>query len=163
MLIFLYNIGIFLYTALLYFASNFNSKARLMISGRENWQKELKNAFRNNTSKVAWFHVASLGEFEQGRTVIELFKKKFPKHKILLTFFSPSGYEIRKNYQHADNIFYLPLDTKSNAKRFVSIVEPSLAIFILPGGALLLPLVVKFIPKLLPSAFDDNRIEDEEE
>jgi 3-deoxy-D-manno-octulosonic-acid transferase len=130
MLIFLYNIGIFLYTALLYFASNFNSKARLMISGRENWQKELKKAFRNNTSKVVWFHVASLGEFEQGRPVIELFKKEFPKHKILLTFFSPSGFEVRKNYAYADWVFYLPLDTKSNAEEFLSITKPDLALFV---------------------------------
>ena len=77
-----------------------------------------------------WIHAASLGEFEQGRPLIESIKKKHLNQPILLTFFSPSGYEIRKNYKHADNIFYLPLDTKSNAKRFVEIVEPKLAIFI---------------------------------
>jgi len=79
---------------------------------------------------LAWFHCASLGEFEQGRPVIEALKRKYPDYKILLTFFSPSGYEVRKNYEGADYIYYLPLDTKSNAQDFVEIVKPDIAYFV---------------------------------
>lgn len=83
-----------------------------------------------NSQPVIWMHCASLGEFEQGRPVLEKLKEAYPGHKILLTFFSPSGYEIRKNYPGADWIFYLPLDTKSNVKRFLEIVNPGLVIFV---------------------------------
>jgi 3-deoxy-D-manno-octulosonic-acid transferase len=79
---------------------------------------------------VVWVHCASLGEFEQGRPVIEALKREFPRYKILLTFFSPSGYEVRKNYAQADYVFYLPLDTPGNAKRWVETVRPRLAIFV---------------------------------
>lgn len=79
---------------------------------------------------VVWFHAASLGEFEQGRPVIEALRQKFPHYKILLTFFSPSGYEIRKNYAGADYVYYLPADTPGNARRFIEIVKPEFAIFI---------------------------------
>jgi 3-deoxy-D-manno-octulosonic-acid transferase len=79
---------------------------------------------------VAWFHCASLGEFEQGRPVMEAYRVKYPQHKILLTFFSPSGYEVRKNYAGADFIFYLPIDTPRNARRFVRAVKPAVAVFI---------------------------------
>jgi 3-deoxy-D-manno-octulosonic-acid transferase len=81
-------------------------------------------------SAVAWYHCASLGEFEQGRPVIEAFRRRHPDWKILLTFFSPSGYEIRKNYEGADWVFYLPLDTPWNAKKFIRIVNPSLVVFV---------------------------------
>ncbi|MEP7129025.1 MAG: glycosyltransferase N-terminal domain-containing protein, partial [Chitinophagales bacterium] len=77
-----------------------------------------------------WFHCASVGEFEQGRPLMEAYRKRWPKHKIVLTFFSPSGYELRKNYAGADYIFYLSLDTASNAKLFVSLVKPQLAVFV---------------------------------
>ena len=80
--------------------------------------------------KIAWFHCASLGEFEQGRPVIEAFRHKYPEFKILLTFYSPSGYEIRKNYELADAVCYLPLDTKKNAKRFLESIHPKIAIFV---------------------------------
>jgi 3-deoxy-D-manno-octulosonic-acid transferase len=124
---FLYNIGIRAYWCAIVVTSLFKPKAKKWLLGRKNIFKKLEKEVPKG---VIWIHAASLGEFEQGRPLIESIKKKTPNQPILLTFFSPSGYEIRKNYPHADNIFYLPLDTKSNAKRFVSIVEPSLAIFI---------------------------------
>ena len=125
----LYQIAICSYSLIIRIASLFNHKAKLWIKGRENIFNKIKNAI-DSDSKIAWFHAASLGEFEQGRPVIEAFRQKFPEHKILLTFFSPSGYEIRKNYEGADYIFYLPLDTKKNAKKFIKIINPEIAIFI---------------------------------
>ena len=92
--------------------------------------KKLQRDFHSNKSPIAWFHCASLGEFEQGKPVIEKFKDKFPTHKILVTFFSPSGYEMRKTYEGADFIYYLPLDLQKNAKRFISIVNPSIVFFV---------------------------------
>jgi 3-deoxy-D-manno-octulosonic-acid transferase len=126
----LYSLGIFFLGTGIRIASPFNSKARLWIRGRKNLFVNLENQFRNNTAKVAWFHCASLGEFEQGRPLMESFRKRNPDYKILLTFFSPSGYEIRKNYAGADFVFYLPLDKKSNAKRFVEIVKPDVIYFV---------------------------------
>lgn len=125
----LYNISINLYTSLIYIASIFNKKAKLWVNGRKDIFMKLEKAIPKNT-KTAWFHVSSLGEFEQGRPLIEAFKKQYPKHKILITFFSPSGYEIRKNYEQADYIFYLPTDTKRNAKRFINIVNPDVVFWI---------------------------------
>lgn len=87
-------------------------------------------AFFEEDSHVIWFHCASLGEFEQGRPVLEAIRKKFDKHKVLLTFFSPSGYEVRKKYEFADFVFYLPADTPANARRFVEITKPSMVFFI---------------------------------
>ncbi len=109
--------------------SPFNKKAGLWIQGRKNIFSGLKEAIGIN-EQIAWFHCASLGEFEQARSLIESFKDQFPEYKILLTFFSPSGYEIRKNYDKADHVFYLPMDTKSNAKKFITIVKPKLTFFI---------------------------------
>ncbi len=124
-----YNAGIYLYYLAILIASLFNSKARLWIQGRRNlftrMQVEMKNAGR-----IAWFHASSLGEFEQGRPVIEALRKRDPGYKILLTFFSPSGYELRKNYPGADFIFNLPLDTRKNAKRFLQIAKPEMVVFI---------------------------------
>ncbi len=108
----------------------FHPKARLFVSGRANLFKRLNLALSENKNTIIWIHCASLGEFEQGRPIIESFKKQDPSIKILLTFFSPSGYEVRKNYALADYIFYLPWDTAQNAKRFIQITKPSLAIFI---------------------------------
>ena len=110
-------------------ASLFNKKALLWINGRKNIFERIKQVI-NPEDKIVWFHSSSLGEFEQGRPVIEGFRKKHPEYKILLTFFSPSGYEIRKNYNEADYIFYLPIDTISNAERFIRYVNPQLAYFI---------------------------------
>lgn len=100
------------------------------VSGRKNIFKKLEMAFFKEDSHVIWFHCASLGEFEQGRPVIEAVKKRYKGYKILLTFFSPSGYEIRKKYEGADWVFYLPADTPANARRFVGITKPSLVFFV---------------------------------
>jgi len=126
---FLYNTGICLYQIVIFIASFFNEKAKKLRIGQREALTILKNKIEPDTSYV-WFHAASLGEFEQGRPVIEELKKMNPGIKILLTFFSPSGYEIRKNYAGADVISYLPIDKASAAKKFVQLVKPSKAIFI---------------------------------
>jgi len=125
----LYNLSIYLYTAVARVAALFNSKAKLFIRGRKGWAAKLQENI-NPESQYIWFHCASLGEFEQGRPVIEEVKKRFPEYKILLTFFSPSGYEIRKNYPEADYICYLPADTRKNVNIFYNIVKPWKAFFI---------------------------------
>ena len=106
----------------------FHSKIKLFVEGRRQTFEALSSL--SSEDKVVWFHAASLGEFEQGRPVIEQVKKEFPSHKILLTFFSPSGYEIRKNYALADVVCYLPMDSKKNVKRFLDMLNLELAIFI---------------------------------
>lgn len=126
---FLYTLGIYLYYLGILIVSIFNKKGAKWINGRKNTFKELKSE-KKGDEKIVWFHCASLGEFEQGRPVIELLKAKFPDYKILITFFSPSGYEIRKNYENADYVCYLPLDTPGNAKKFLNIVKPEFAVFI---------------------------------
>lgn len=126
---FIYLLGIRLFHISIKIASLFNPKAKLWLKGRKNIFEELKNNIRTE-DKIAWFHCASLGEFEQGRPVIESFKSNNPDYKVLLTFYSPSGYEIRKNYEYADYVFYLPLDTPGNAKRFLNIVNPAYVFFI---------------------------------
>ena len=108
----------------------FNPKAKQWIDGRKNIFNQIERDFINNTSPIAWFHSASLGEFEQGKPVIEAFRQAYPQYKIVLTFFSPSGYEVRKNYKGADFIYYLPADTTSNAQRFVKLINPSVSFFI---------------------------------
>jgi len=108
----------------------FNTKAQLFVNGRKGLFENLKSAVGENKGKLIWVHCASLGEFEQGRPIIESLKKQHPAVKILLTFFSPSGYEVRKNYAHADYIFYLPWDTAYHAKNLIEITRPALAIFI---------------------------------
>lgn len=128
-MVFLYNLGIRIYQILVAVVSLFNKKAKLFRDGRKGWEKRLRESIKEN-DRVVWFHCASLGEFEQGRPVIEAFRVKYPDIKILLTFFSPSGYEIRKNYQGADYIFYLPLDTYWNSKKFIDIVNPVATIFV---------------------------------
>jgi 3-deoxy-D-manno-octulosonic-acid transferase len=109
-----------------------NQKAHLWLAGRRNVFGELQQ-WRNPFSvaeKIIWVHCASLGEFEQGRPIIEQIKKDYPSYKILLTFFSPSGYEVRKNYSGVDGVFYLPLDGKFTANKFIDIVKPSLVIWV---------------------------------
>ncbi len=101
-----------------------------MVVGHNDIFRKMQADLSSNKFPIAWFHCASLGEFEQGRPVIEAFKREFPKYKIVLTFFSPSGYEIRKNYEKADFIYYLPFDTNINAKLFIAIVKPKIAIFV---------------------------------
>lgn len=127
-MVWIYNIGIFLYAFLLKFVALFNHKAKLFIVGRKNIFKVISAQVDANDQAI-WFHFASLGEFEQGRPVLEQLKAKHPLQKIVLTFFSPSGYEVRKNYALADGVFYLPMDTAANAKKFISIVNPKMAIF----------------------------------
>lgn len=124
----LYNLAIFLYTLSIRIAALWNSKARKWVDGRKTVFDEIKSKVNPKEKKV-WFHCASLGEFEQARPVIELFEQRNPSFKILLTFFSPSGYEIRKDYSGADYVFYLPADTAENAKQFVELVNPTLAVF----------------------------------
>lgn len=126
---FLYNTGITAYSLALKIAAPFNEKASLWVKGRKGIQNKIKNIKRGN-ERLVWFHAASLGEFEQGRPVIEALKQEQPDTKIVLTFFSPSGYEIRKNYALADYILYLPADTPQNARMFVEMLHPDAAIFI---------------------------------
>jgi len=125
----IYLLGIHLYYFVVLIASLFNRKAKLWIRGRKKLLKSIESRV-SRESKTAWFHCASLGEFEQGRPLIEAFKEKYRDYKILLTFYSPSGFEIRKNYQHADYVFYLPLDTPYNAKKFLNLVKPDIIFFI---------------------------------
>jgi 3-deoxy-D-manno-octulosonic-acid transferase len=124
-----YNIGIRVYFVLVSIASLFNHKAKLWKNGRKNLLQNLKKNIDSN-SDYAWFHASSLGEFEQGRPIIEALKQEYPNIKIILTFFSPSGYEIRKNYSGADYICYLPLDTRRNAREFIKTVNPKWVFFI---------------------------------
>ncbi|WP_319500115.1 glycosyltransferase N-terminal domain-containing protein [uncultured Draconibacterium sp.] len=125
----LYNLGILFYGLFIRIAALFNEKAKLFVAGRKNWKKKLKSAVDKNTSYI-WFHCASLGEFEQGRPVLEEIKKQFPQYKVVLTFFSPSGYEIRKNYEGADIVAYLPMDTKKNAEEFIRVIRPEKVFFV---------------------------------
>jgi len=124
-----YNFGINIYTFLVLIASIFNKKAKLWIKGRKKIFSKLKN-YDFSKSKNIWFHVSSLGEFEQARPLIEKIKKQYPKYKIILTFFSPSGYEIRKTYNFADYISYLPSDTIRNSKKFITKINPKLVFFV---------------------------------
>lgn len=128
----LYSLSVFLYGLAAKVASLFNAKARLWVKGRKNYFQQLDNALAKLSpdAKRLWFHASSLGEFEQGRPVIESFRKKYPEIQIILTFFSPSGYEIRKNYTGADVILYLPLDMPETAKKFVAKLNPDIAVFI---------------------------------
>ena len=125
----LYNTGIFIFTALAHIISPFNSKASLWVKGRKGWYSGLKEKINPEDRKV-WIHCASLGEFEQGRPIIEEIRREHPEFKIILTFFSPSGYEIRKNYSEADSVSYLPADSPSNARKFIDIVKPEFVIFV---------------------------------
>lgn len=150
-----------MYGAAIRIAALFNVKAKMWVAGRKNTFQKLESYFANNQSPVMWIHCASLGEFEQGRPLIGSVRKKHPTHKILLTFFSPSGYEVRKNYTEADFVCYMPLDTSANAQRFLDIVNPRLAIFVKYEFWLnhLSELTRKQIPHYLISAiFRDDQI-----
>lgn len=125
----LYNLFIRLYFFAAWLISPFHAKARAFHSGRKSWQNNMKQQLVPGTRYV-WFHCASLGEFEQGRPVIEAFHNRYPQLKIVITFFSPSGYEIRKNYSQAAAILYLPADTRLNAIQFMDLLHPELAFFI---------------------------------
>ena len=126
----IYNTGLQLYKAGVHLAAMAGkTKAQRWLKGRAHWQVHLRQA-GIGAQPVVWIHAASLGEFEQGRPVLEAIRAAWPSYKILLTFFSPSGYEVRKDYKGADFVYYLPLDTKRNAREFLDIVQPAMAIFI---------------------------------
>lgn len=125
----LYHIGIKLYGFTIRIAAIKNQKAKLWIEGRKNTFEYLEKSIING-EELIWIHAPSLGEFEQARPLIEQVKADYSKYKILLTFYSPSGYEIRKDYPLVDYICYLPLDTKENAKRFVELVNPNFTFFV---------------------------------
>jgi 3-deoxy-D-manno-octulosonic-acid transferase len=128
---FLYNLGVRMLGAALWLASFFRPKAKLWIEGRRDWRNRLGSALRETDGKkTLWMHVSSLGEFEQGRPILDQFRTEFPQWRIVLTFFSPSGFEIRKNYANADVVWYLPADTPQNARYFLKRLEPDLAIFV---------------------------------
>lgn len=125
----LYTLAISFYSLAVRISSPFNGKAAQMRKGWRNWRNNIP--FDNlNSSKVAWFHASSLGEFEQARPVIESFRLLHPEFKTCLTFFSPSGYELRKNYNGADIVCYLPPDTRRNARDFVAAIHPDIAFFV---------------------------------
>ncbi|CAM3669010.1 glycosyltransferase N-terminal domain-containing protein [Flavobacterium gelidilacus] len=126
---FIYNFITFLASQIVKIIALFSPKMKLFVEGRKSVFSTLRNKI-NADDKTIWFHAASLGEYEQGLPVIEKIKEKFPLHKIVVTFFSPSGYEVRKNNTVADVTVYLPLDTKSNAKQFLELVHPELVFFI---------------------------------
>jgi len=136
-----YDLFIILYGSAIRLAALFNPRARNWVKGRSrptaptlypspNWGRERPDDRQAREGALAWFHCASLGEFEQGRPLMEAFRKEHPDWKILLTFFSPSGYEIRKNWEGADAILYLPLDTPRNVRRFIRTFKPTLAVFV---------------------------------
>ncbi|RVT78752.1 3-deoxy-D-manno-octulosonic acid transferase [Flavobacterium sufflavum] len=128
-MLFLYNIAITLADFFLKIIALFNPKMKLFVAGRKTVFETLSQKIKPQ-DKTIWFHAASLGEYEQGLPVIEKIKEKYPSHKIVLTFFSPSGYEVRKNNTVADATVYLPMDTKKNTQRFLKLVHPEKAFFI---------------------------------
>jgi len=128
-MLFLYNLVISIAGFFLKIVALFSPKIKLFVNGRENVFSILEEKIKPS-DKTIWFHSASLGEYEQGLPVIEKIKEKYPDHKIIVTFFSPSGYEVRKNNTVADVTVYLPLDTKSNAKQFLKLAHPELVFFI---------------------------------
>jgi len=129
-MVILYNLILTLSRWGLFIASLFHPKAKAFVNGRKNLFKKIQSDFQHVHDPVVWIHCASLGEFEQGRPVIEKLKREFSQLKILLTFFSPSGYEVRKNYDKADFVYYLPLDSARHAKKFISLTKPTLTIFV---------------------------------
>jgi 3-deoxy-D-manno-octulosonic-acid transferase len=125
-----YNILLLLYKTAIRITALWNPKAKQWVKGRKNIFQQIAGNLGTADHPITWIHCSSLGEFEQGRPVIEKLRSHDPVAKILLTFFSPSGYEIRKNFRGVDWVFYLPMDSRANAKRFINIVRPQLAIFI---------------------------------
>ncbi|MBP3551134.1 MAG: 3-deoxy-D-manno-octulosonic acid transferase [Alistipes sp.] len=124
-----YSFCIVIYTVIVRLASPFYPKAKLWCRGRRNMFDRMQNAIAKE-DKIVWIHVASLGDFEQGRPIVDYIKANYPDYKILLTFFSPSGYEVRKNYPNADYVFYIPADTRREVARFLDIAHPEVAIFV---------------------------------
>ena len=129
-MLFLYRIFIGIYPIAAWILGFVNPKAKQWHTGRKEILTQIAAALAANTKPIIWMHCASLGEFEQGRPVLEGLQKEYPNYSILLTFFSPSGYEVHKNYSGADYIFYLPMDSAGNARKFLKITNPSIAIFV---------------------------------
>lgn len=125
----IYNLVIYLYVSAVRLAALFNKKVSAMVKGEKDAFSVLQRRM-DPKAKYIWFHAASLGEFEQGRPLIEEIRKRYPEYKILQTFFSPSGYEVRKDYKGADVVCYLPLDTPAHARRFVELAHPCMAFFV---------------------------------
>ncbi len=160
--------GTFIYYTLMKFfrvvlgiVAPFNTKANKWVKGRKGLFQDIKLKLENEQNPKVWIHCSSLGEFEQARPVIEAFREKHPEFKIILTFFSPSGYEIRKDYKGADWVFYLPLDTPYNAKRLVKLFSPDLVFFVKYDFwyFILRQLYREKIPVILFSAiFRDNQL-----
>ena len=130
--VFLYDVFIKLYQWGIYIASFQNEKAVKWLAGRKDLLLKIDRDFNSISPQTErmWMHCASLGEFEQGRTLLESIRKQKPHAIIVLTFFSPSGYEIQKNFAHADYIYYLPIDTRKNATHFLNLIRPSTIIFV---------------------------------
>ncbi len=124
----MYTLAIYLYILAARLVALFNKKVRLMVRGQQETWRILQEKIGDEPH--VWFHAASLGEFEQGRPLMERLRREFPEKKILLTFFSPSGFEVRKNYEGADVVCYLPFDTPCNAKRFIRLAKPEMVFFI---------------------------------
>jgi 3-deoxy-D-manno-octulosonic-acid transferase len=126
----IYSALAFLFQALIPLAAPFHDKARRWVEGRRNWREKLRSWRQEHSGELIWFHCASLGEFEQGRPVVERIRRNHPQYTLLLTFFSPSGYEIRKHYDRVDGVFYLPADTAAAARDFLDIVQPMRVCFV---------------------------------
>ncbi len=124
-----YSLGLFIYMITIHVVSLFHKKAHQMVRGQWHTWRILRQQIDRN-ARYVWFHAASLGEFEQGRPLMERFRREHPEYKLLLTFFSPSGYEVRKNYDGADIVCYLPFDTMGHAVTFIKMVKPEMAFFI---------------------------------
>jgi 3-deoxy-D-manno-octulosonic-acid transferase len=127
---FFYTIFLWLYRVAVGFSSIWNEKARKWVNGRKNIFDKIELGVRDSKSGIVWVHCSSLGEFEQGKPFMEKIKVQYPNHKLLITFFSPSGYEVKKDYNGADHVFYLPMDSQKNARKFLDIVKPTLVVFI---------------------------------
>ncbi len=129
MMMWLYNICIAIYALLIRLVTPFNEKARLWCEGRRGLTERLQQAI-GDAEHIVWIHSSSLGEFEQGRPIVDYIRANYTEYKILLTFFSPSGYEMRKNYPNADYVFYIPADTRRRVRQFLDVVKPEVAIFV---------------------------------
>ena len=126
----IYRLAIGAYALGIRVAATYKPKAKLFVAGRRGLTEKIKNALYGESRQRIWVHCASLGEFEQGRPIIEAIREQYPQYAIVLTFFSPSGYEVRKDYTGADHIFYLPVDSKKNADIFLNAVQPKLCLFV---------------------------------
>jgi 3-deoxy-D-manno-octulosonic-acid transferase len=126
----IYRLAIAAYSSSLRIASLFHFKAKLFVNGRKGLLAHIKQQLASDGRQSIWMHCASLGEFEQGRPALEALKRQYPQFTVIVTFFSPSGYEVRKEYKGADHVFYLPIDTPKNAADFIDIINPALCIFV---------------------------------